>query len=662
MSVENGNDRRSRRAFSLPRDFLMLSCLTVSVLLLGAGLFAPLSAWLRTFVYVAAVILAGYDIVLDSILKIVRERDIEESLIMIIPSAGAFLIGREAEGAAVMVLYRLGELIRNKAARRLTNTVEGIMDLRPDAVNAVVSGAIVRKAAGAIREGDIVSVAPGERLALDGVVISGQSEIDASALTGEATRFFVREGSEVLSGCLNMTGVLNVRVTSGFDGSTISRMLKFVEKDESRKSKPEKTVMRFAGIFTPAVIAVALIVGLFVPLFGRFEIVPWLVRAFAILAVSGSGALIISVTLTYFAGIGGAAKKGILFKGASTVDDTAHATSVIFDKTGTLTTGNYQVDEVYSGTITSDKLLMLAAYAQAYSETPTARAIVAAAGFAPDYSKISSYREIPGRGTEVEVGGLKVSAGNAAYMEELGVLPEGQQDGTGAFHVAVGGKYAGRIMLTDTVRPSAKKAVRELHKIGIDRIAFFTGDRKEIAGEIASQLGIPEYYTETRQEDKLKRLKGLTEMQLPGDKLIYIGDGVDDAPVMKIADVGAAMGGLGSDEIAEAADLVFMTDEPLKITEAVQLARKTDKIVGQNILIFIALKGLLLLLILIGLITVWVAALIDAVVSFAAVLNALRAFGFKIPWLKRRPLKKTFQDDEYDAVLPDDENTRPPAR
>jgi len=661
MSVENGNDRRSRRFLSLPRDFLSLSCLTASVLLLGAGLFAPLSAWLRTFVLIAAVILAGYDILLDSILKIIRERDIEENLIMVVPAAGAFFIGREAEGAAVMVLFRLGEFIRNKTAEKLTNTVKGTLDLRPDAVNAVVSGAIVRKAAGAIREGDIISVAPGERFALDGVVTSGQSEVDASALTGEATRLFVREGSEVISGCLNLTGVLNVRATSGFDGSTVSRLLKFVEKDENSKSKPERKVLRFAGFFTPAVIAVALIVGLFVPLFGRFAFIPWLERAFAVLAVSGSGALIVSVSLTYFAGTGGAAKKGILFKGASAVDDTAHATSVIFDKAGTLTTGSYQVDEVYSGSITPEKLLMLAAYAQAYSETPTARAIVTAAGFSPDYSRISSYREIPGKGMEVEVGGLKVSAGNAAYMAELGVLPEGMHIEAAVLHVAVGDKYAGRIQLSDTVRPNAKKAVRELHVIGIDRIAFFTGDGKEMAGEIASQLGIPEYYTETLTEDKLRRLKGLTEMQLPGDKLIYIGDGADDAPVMKIADVGAAMGGLDSDEIAEAADLVIMTEEPKKIAEAVQLARKTDKIVGQNILLFIALKGLLLLLILIGLVTVWAAVLIDAVVSFAAVLNAMRAFGSGL--LRRKtPQKKTSQEDAYDAVPPDDENTSPPAQ
>jgi Cd2+/Zn2+-exporting ATPase len=654
MSVENDNDRQKKLALSLPPDLLMLSCITASALLLGAGLFVPVAEWLKIFIFAAAVILAGYDIVLDSAVKIVREHDFEENLIMIIPTIGAFLIGRAAEGAAVMVLFRIGEFLRNKAVEKSTNTIEGVMDLRPDIVNAVVSGAIVRKAAGKIKTGDIISVAPGERFALDGIVISGESEIDASALTGANARLPVREGSEILSGCLNLTGVLNVRVTSEFDSTTVSRILKFVEKDESRKSKPEKMILRFAGIFTPAVIAAAVILGLLVPLLGRLDFIPWLVRAFAFLAVSLSGALVISVTLTYFAGIGGAAKRGILYKGASVVDATAHATSIIFDKTGTLTTGTFQVVDVISESISSDKLLMLGAYAQAYSENPMARAIVAAAGLAPDHARITNYREIQGRGTEAEVGGMTVAAGNTVFMKELGVLSDYQQNEASVVHIAVNGRYAGRILLTDAVRPGAKKAVKELHKIGIDRIAFFTGERKDISGEIASSLGILEYYSESQQDEKLKRLKGLTEMQLPGDKLIYIGDGMTDAPVMKIADVAVAMGGLASDEIAEAADMVIMMEEPSKLTEAVELARRTDKIVRQNILLSLVLKGLLLLLILIGLVTVWIAVLADAVVSVFAVLNAMRAFGFSRQERNRTMPGEATKTEEDDAELPEE--------
>ncbi|SHH93263.1 Cd2+/Zn2+-exporting ATPase [Sporobacter termitidis DSM 10068] len=627
MSMENDRDQLKKPRPALPPDFLLLMCLAVSAVLLAVGLFVHVAAWLKIFIFASSVVLAGYDVAVDTVVKIVREHDFDESFLVVIAAIGVFLIGREAEGAAVMLLFRVGEVVRDKAAKRLKSSIEGFVDLRPDEVNAVVSGAIVRKAAGKIREGDVISVAPGERFALDGVVVSGVSEVDASALTGSSVRRTVREGSEVLSGCLNLTGTLDIRATCEFDGTTVSRLLKFVEKDESKKARPEKKIARFAGIFTPTVIAATLVVGVLVPLFGGFDFRPWLSRAFGFLAVSGASALVISITLTYFAGIGGAAKKGILFKGASIVDAAAHATSVVFDKTGTLTTGSYQVADIQSYNIPADQLLMLGAYAEAYSRHPMARAIIAEAGFTPDYDRISNYREISGKGTEVDISGMTVTAGNALMMEELGITPDIAENDASVVYIAVSGKYAGRILLRDTIRPDAKRTVRDLHNIGIDRIAMFTGDKKSAAGEIASQLGILEFYAEYQVEDKLKRLRGLNEMQLPGDKLIFIGDGASDVPVLRLADVGAAIGGLGSDEAADAAGMVIMTDEPSKITEAIKLARTTDKIVGQNITVSLVLKGLVLLLVALGLATAWVAVLADAVVSVLAVLNAMRAFG-----------------------------------
>jgi Cd2+/Zn2+-exporting ATPase len=623
-------DKRNRRIPlpQFPPDFLRFACLAAAALLLLTGLIAPLAQWLKLFMYIAAVLLAGYDITLDAVMKLIKEHDFDESLLMVIAVIGAFLIGRGFDGAAVMVLFRIGGYVKDRTIEYTTNSIESLLDQRPDTVSAIVGGGIVRKTAGKVRAGDIITLAPGERLSLDGVVVSGASELDVSAVTGNSDPVPVSRGSEVLSGSVNLMGVLTVRVTAEFDNSTISRMLKLIEKSESRKSKPEKMIARVARIFTPAVVGAALIIGVLIPLIGGMPFVPWLYRAFGFLTVAYPAALVISVPLTYFAGIGSALRKGILFKGNGVVDALSSTTSVVFEKTGTLTTGKFRVIDINSYDISNDRLLMLAAYAEARSNHPMARSIVAEAGIALDLSRIKEYREIRGKGTEVDIGGVTVSAGNALLMADLGITPDISQNEASVVYIAVNGKYAGRILLADALKQDSKKAVKELRDIGIDRIAIFTGEKEEVAANVAGQLGIQEYYAECLPDEKVRRLKGLTDMQLPGDMLVFVGDGLNDAPVLIAADVGVSIGGLGTDEAVEAADMVIMTDEPSKIPEAILLTRETSKIVRQNILLSFGLKGLVLLVVLFG-VAMWFAVLADVCVTVLAILNALRAFGMR---------------------------------
>lgn len=568
-------DKRTRQKarLSIPPDILMTACIIASALLFSAGLFLSVTFWFKTYLFAACVILAGYDILFDALIKLVKRRSFDKNILIFVAAVGAFFIGRAPEGAAVVLIFRFGALLQDKLVGRLRNAIEGFLDSR--------------------------------------------AEIDNNAST-----------------------------TSAFDDSTVSRILKIIEEADNKKSKKEKTITRFARIFTLGVIAIAVILGVFVPLIGGLDAHSWMNIAFGLLVVSVPSALAISVPLTYFSGFGRASKQGVLYKSADVVDKVAHTTSVIFDKTGILTQGRYQVSEINANEISDERLLMLASYAELHSNHPIARAIVAAAEFELDYDKITDFREIKGKGTEVNIGGITVSAGNAMLMEELGLTPDISQAEASVVYIAVNGKYAGRILLTDTVRPDAKKAVKELHAIGIDRIAIFTGDRKEAAVDVASQLGIREFYAEYLPEEKVKRLKGLTDMQLPGDKLIFIGDGISDAPVLKAADVGAAMGGIGSDDAIEAADMVIMTDEPSKIVMAIKLARDTNRIVIQNILMAIAMKGIILLFILIGIAPMWLAVLSEGVVSIAAVYNAARAFGFSSREIWKVLLKKAPKDGE----------------
>lgn len=623
------NEKLRKPRLTLPPDLLVTICIIVSALFFAAGLFVPAAPWLRNFIFISCVILTGYDILIDTVTKLIRESDFNAGLLVVIAAAGAIALGKGAEGAAVMLIFRTGEVVRDKLVRRSANDIESFMDLRPEAVNAVINGAIVQMAPGKINVGDVISVSPGERIALDGVVISGESSLDTSALDGKTVPLPAAEGSRVLSGCVNLTGVLNVRVTADFDHSTVSRILELVEEAENRKAAPEKRIGKLARIFTPAVAGAALILGVLIPLFGGLTMSLWLDRALGILVLASPAAYVISVSLTYFAGAGGASKKGIIFKGADVIDTISHTTSVVFDKTGTLTDGIFRVVDVSALGLPDKRLLMLAAYAELFSNHPIARAIVAAADIMPDFAKVSDFREYPGKGTEIDIGGNTVSAGNALLMEELEVRADISQAEHSVVYIAVNRQYAGRILLGDTLKTDSIKAVKELHAIGIDRIVLFTGDKKEVAADVAGQLGIKEFYAECLPEDKFSRLKGLLDMQLKGDKLIFAGNGADDAPALKKADVGIAIGGLASDETTEAADMIIMTDEASKIATAITLARNTNKIVRQNMVLALGLKGLILLVAAFGIASMWIAALADAVFGLVVIINAKRAFGIK---------------------------------
>ena len=622
--------------------------MSAAVLFLLAGLLIPLAPWLKLFLFIASVLLAGYDIALDAVLKLARKHDFDENLLMIVAVLGAFLIGRGFEGAAVMAVFSIGGYVRGRIYQYSTDSIESLLDRRPDDVNVVVGGGVIRKAAGKVRTGDIVSLAPGERMVLDGVVAGGISELDASAVTGSADRIPVSRGSRVLSGSVNLTGVLTVRVTAEFDDSTVTRMLRLIERSEGKKSKPEIMITRFARIFSPAVVGAALIIGVLVPLIGGMPFVPWLYRALGFLTVAYPTALLLSVPLVYFAGIGRAAMKGILFKGARVVDDLCSTTSVVFGKTGILTTGNFHIVDVNACGISSDRLMMLAAYAEAQSNHPLARSIVAEAGIMPDLSRITHYREIRGKGTEVDVGGVRVTAGNALLMADLGITPDISQNEASAVYIAVNGRYAGRILLSDALKQDSRKAVKELRNIGVDRIAIFTGDNEEAAGVAARQLGIQEYYAECLPDDKVKKLKGLNDMQLPGDMLVFVGDMQEDATVLMEADIGVALGGFGPDESLDAADMVIMADAPSKVAEAIRLSGETCKIVRQSFVLLLVIKGIILLLLLFG-VAVWFAVLADVGVVVLAIFNAMRAFG-----MRGRDMRKALAGARQ-SVIPEDD-------
>ena len=624
------NDEIEKKSLLPPillTDILLIACCAVAAALFVVAALMQLDERVENFIFIACVILLLYDLLFDAVMKIINESLFDYNLLAIFAAVGTLLIGWGMAAAAAALIYRIGAVANRLMAERSVITAESMLDIRPEVVNAVVSGAIVQMSAGKIEVGDVISVAPGEYIAFDGLVTGGESALDISVMTGEKEPRSVSTGSKVMSGSLNLTGVLNIRVTSDFDDSSVSRVVQYLNDAESRKSRPEKTAAWLARLFMPAACAVALIFGVLVPLIGGLEWRPWLGRGFGILFISSLSAQAISIQLTYYNSIAGALKKGILFKGADVVDTLAHATSVVFDMTGILTAGRFQVVDVHPNNLSRERLLMLAAYAAANTNTPIMRAITAEADVEVDFTKINAYRPSPLGGYEVDIGSITVSVGGEAFMAELGITPDISSAAATAVYVALNGRYAGRLLLADAIRPDAKNAVRRLQSNGVDRIAMFTGDNINAAGDVATQIGIGELYTETRPEDKIMRLIGLHDMQLRGDKLIFVGDASDDPSVLKRVDAGIIMGGLGPRDVEEAADMIIMTDAPSKVAEAIILARKTDQIVRQNIPVLLGAKGVLLLLLVTGVFPIWAGVLADALIMFAAILNAMRAFG-----------------------------------
>lgn len=639
--------RKTRfQLWSIKPHILVIVSIVVSTLLYAAVVFSLFPSEIRIFILVICVILTGYDIVFDFVRQMIKTRDFNENILIVLAAAGAFLIERGTEGAAVLIIFRIGGVIATKVATKSSDTIKNLIDLRPDTVNAVVNGAIVRQVPGKIKVGETISVSPGEWIALDGVVLSGDSSLDISAIFGGAESVPVRKDSRVWSGSLNRTGVLNIRVTHDFDNSVVSRVLRNVENATEKKSTTEKVIRKYARFYVPAIMLVAIIIGIVVPAISGLPFDRWLTRGLGFLVISSTSALVLSISLTYLAGIGGAAKKGILIKNADIVDTVARTTSVVFDKTGVLTTGKYRVVEIDSLELSVERLMMLAAYAELNSSHPIAQAIVAAADIEPEYSRITNFREIPGRGTEIEIAGNSVVAGNELLMNEMQIKPDKTQIDATVVYIAVNERYAGRILLSDTIQPDAKKAVKALHALGIDRIALFTGDNKEVAADVASQLGIKEFYAECLAVDKYSRLKGLMEMQLSGDKLVYVGDGVNDQPVLDAADIGVTLGNVATDQEFENADIHVLTSEPSKIAAAISMSRGTVKTLRQNILLTVGLKGLVFILLAFGIASMWMAALADVAISLAIVIDAMGALGMKVEEINK--LRPRRVDDKGD--------------
>jgi len=604
--------------------FLRQNALKIAgIVLYIAGFFMPGAA--RLVVFLAAYLLIGGEILLRAAKNIARGEVFNENFLMSVASLGAFAIGDYPEAVAVMLLYQIGEAFEHFAVDRSRRSIAALMDIRPDFANVKTDAGVVRTAAEKVEVGSLIVVRPGEKIPLDGTVSDGFSQLDTSALTGESLPRDVAPGDMALAGSINLSGVLTITVTKPFGESTVSKILELVETASSRKSKAEGFITRFARYYTPAVVGAAVLLAVLPPfLIPGAAFGTWLRRALMFLVVSCPCALVISVPLSYFGGIGGASRDGILVKGGNYLDALARVTTAVFDKTGTLTRGAFSVTEIApSEGMTKERLLDIAAHAESVSGHPVARSVLAAYGKDTDPARIERAEETAGHGVRAVIDGAVVLAGNARLLEREGVAFERAEAAGSAVYIAVGGRYAGRLVVSDTLKPDSKEAIARLKRLGIEKTALLTGDTRAAAEAAAKELGIGAVYAELLPDQKVEHIERLKKES--AGALMYVGDGINDAPVLAIADVGIAMGALGSDASIEAADVVLMTDEPKKIADAVVIARRTRRIVAQNIAFSLAVKGVLLVLSAFGVATMWGAVFGDVGVSIIAIINAMRA-------------------------------------
>lgn len=602
-------------------------------IIIGSLFFIPAIAlkteisWLAPLLFTVSYIITGGDIVWKAIRNILRGKVFDENFLMTVATAGAFCIREFPEAVAVMLFYQVGELFQSYAVSQSRKSISELMDIRPDYANLVKdSGKWERVGPEEVNIGDTILVSPGEKIPLDGRVLEGQSMIDTSALTGESVPREAAAGSDVLSGCVNVSGVLKIRVTREFEESTVSKILDLVENASSKKSNSENFITKFAAVYTPIVVIAALLLALIPPL-----VIPgasfsqWVYRALTFLVVSCPCALVVSVPLSFFGGIGGASKAGVLVKGSNYLEALAQTEIVVFDKTGTLTQGVFDVQEIHPAGITSEDLLMLTAYAESYSSHPISLSLKRAYGKEIDENRIGEVKEVSGHGVTAAVDGKKIAAGNTRLMELLHIPYSKEIIAGTAVHTAVDGRYSGYIVIADKVKPDAALAIKSLKANHIKQTVMLTGDSR-IAGEkAANELGMDKVYTELLPADKVQKVEELFLQKSKKGKLAYVGDGINDAPVLARADIGIAMGGLGSDAAIEAADVVIMTDEPSKLAAAMNISRKTLGIVRQNIVFALAVKIGVLVLSAFGIATMWEAVFSDVGVSVIAILNALRA-------------------------------------
>lgn len=618
----------------------MLIRIIVSAVLMIALAFLPIEGLPRFFLYLIPYLVIGYDILIKAGKGIVNRQVFDENFLMAIATIGAMIIGvvdsgDYVEAIAVMLFYQVGELFQSYAVGKSRRNISELMDIRPDYANIEEDGKLIQVDPDEVEIGTVIIVQPGEKIPIDGVVIEGQSSLNTSALTGESLPRDVKINDEVVSGCINMTGVLKIRTTKEFGESTVSKILDLVENASSRKSKSEDFISRFAKIYTPAVCYSALALAIIPPLFcvlilnspANWSV--WIYRALTFLVASCPCALVISVPLSFFAGIGGASKEGVLVKGSNYLEALSQTGYVVFDKTGTLTQGVFEVTAIHHNELPEEKLIEYAALAEIASSHPIAQSLQRAYGLELDRSRVSEVEEISGNGVIAKVDGHFVAAGNDKLMKRIGVpYSDCHHVGT-IIHIAIDNNYAGHIVISDVVKHSSAKAMAELKKAGVQKTVMLTGDAKAVAEQVAGSLGIDTVYSELLPGDKVDKVEELLSFKPKRAKLAFVGDGINDAPVLSRADIGIAMGAMGSDAAIEAADIVLMDDDPLKISKAIKISRKCLRIVHQNIVFAISVKILSLILVAFGAANMWIAIFADVGVMILAVLNAIRALFVK---------------------------------
>ena len=586
--------------------------------------------WLQIALFIISYIIVGGDVVKRAVKNIFKGQVFDENFLMSIATIGAFFIGEYPEGVAVMLFYQVGELFQSYAVGKSRKSIASLMDIRPDYANVKKGDELVKVDPDEVQIGDIILIKAGEKIPLDGKVIEGSSMIDTSALTGESVPREVEVGSDILSGCININGVITAEVTKEFGESTVSKILDLVENASSKKSNSEQFITKFARYYTPVVVIIAVFLAIIPPLvIDGATFSDWIYRALAFLVVSCPCALVISIPLSFFGGIGGASKKGVLVKGSNYLEALAETEIVVFDKTGTLTKGVFNVQEIHPEGVSKEEVLELTAHAESYSNHPISLSLKRAYSKEIDNGRISDVEEISGHGVIATVDGKKVMAGNIKLMKMMDIpYFKGELIGT-IVHVAVNNKYIGYIVIADEVKEDSAQAIKELKAANIKQTVMLTGDNKSIGSKVAKELGLDKVYAELLPADKVEKLEELFSQKSKKGKLAFVGDGINDAPVLARADIGIAMGGLGSDAAIEAADVVIMTDEPSKIATTMKISKKTLKIAHQNIVFAIGIKIIVLILSAFGITTMWAAIFADVGVTIIAVLNAFRALNVK---------------------------------
>ena len=615
----------------------MLARIILSAMLMIAFAFIPSSGLPRLVMYLFVYFLIGYDILLKAGKGIIRGQVLDECFLMAVATVGALALalydrsGDYTEAIAVMLFYQIGEFFQSYAVGKSRKSITALMDIRPDYANIEIDGKIVRVDPDEVETGSMIIVQPGEKVPIDGIVIEGASSLNTSALTGESLPREVKEGDEIISGSINMTRVLKVRTTKEFGESTVSKILDLVENASSRKSRSEDFISKFARVYTPAVCIGALALAILPPLVNTIFLSSpaqwhtWVYRALTFLVISCPCALVISIPLSFFAGLGGASKAGVLVKGSNFLETLSKTKIVVFDKTGTLTQGVFEVSGIHHNTMENEKIIEYAALAESASSHPISKSLQRKYGLELDRSRVSNIEEISGNGVTAVVDSHSVACGNDKLMTRLGIQYIPCHSTGTIIHVAVDGAYAGHIVISDVVKPDASDAVRQLRKAGVMKTVMLTGDDKKVAASVASQLGIDEFYANLLPADKVARVEKLIAGRKDSEKLAFVGDGINDAPVLARADIGIAMGAMGSDAAIEAADVVLMDDDPLKIAKAIKISRKCLRIVYENIVFAIGIKLICLLLGALGIAGMWLAIFADVGVMVIAVLNAIRA-------------------------------------